>query len=528
LPGDPASDLTAELAETWRLGRTGQSVAALSRAKVLFQQARDAGDTVSTASSLTQIAWFCLQLGQAEHGLDAAIAAKRLYVRGGNITGEAHAAAIFSWLLLEMGLNEEAYEEAGQAVELAEAQDEPGVLAYALNAKASVLMYARQPLLSGPLLERAIELMQSRGEPSAVALFLINLAYGQVTCGEIAEQEGRLDEGRDWRETAVKTNDIAIVTAESGGDGWNLRTALCNGAEYHALLGRPEEAHAYLQRWLGVAGQPGMRERIHYLYTLGELLTRTGELSAALDICREAVALADATTHVNHQANTVRRLGDIHEAMGDFQAALAMHKRYHGLYEVQLSEATRRRAHIADIRLENGRLRAEAERLADEAARDGLTGLPNRRSFDQMMAAMAGTELALGILDLDFFKSVNDRFSHVVGDAVLRRTADLLAARASADLRAFRLGGEEFALVFPNHGLDYAVTRCEAICSDIAVMDWQDLAAGLAITASIGVAIGPAGSALMAAADRRLYRAKAAGRNRVTGDEPPEVRQATG
>lgn len=515
MSGEFAPDLNAELAKCWRLGHTGQSARALSRAKMLFQRAREADDTPATASVLTQIAWYSLQLGHPENGLESAIAAKRLSLRCANRTGEAHAAAICSWLLIEMGLNEEAYDEAEQAVALAEGQDDPGVLAYAYNSKAIVHMYARQPLLAAPLLERALDLTEDLGEPSATALFLINLAYGEVTQAEQSEQEGDIARGANWREAALLTNDRAIATAEAGGDGWNLRTALCNGAEYLALLDRPEQAQAYLDRWAMVAGEPGLREQIHYLYTLGELLTRTGALEAALKVCQEAMALADTTTHLDHQANTVRRLADIHEAMGNYQTALTLQKRYQMLYEMRLNEVTRRRAHIAEIRLENGRLRAAAERLAEAAASDGLTGLPNRRSFDERFAALDGAEISLAILDLDYFKSVNDRYSHAVGDAVLRRTAELLAARSTPDLQVFRLGGEEFALIFPRHGLDYAATRCEAIRSDIAALNWRDLADGLAVTASIGVAVGASGSALMASADRRLYLAKAAGRNCV-------------
>ncbi|SEQ02120.1 diguanylate cyclase (GGDEF) domain-containing protein [Devosia sp. YR412] len=516
--------LSDELAESWRLACSGQSVVALSRAKLLFKRLQDSGDDRAIAACLTQIAWFCLQLGQAEHGLDCAYAAKRLWGRCEDTSGEVHATAIASWLLLEMGLTEEAFEEADRALELAERQSDPAMLARALNAKAIVLMYSRQPELSGPLLDRAMDLVEMHQEPGLMALLLINRAYGQVTSAEMAEFEGDAEAGRHWRDLAVDTNDAAIAAAEASGDGWNLRTALCNGAEYHVLLDRPEQAHDYLGRWAGVAGEPGLRERIHLLYTKGEVLTLTGRLAEALEICEQAVALADGTTHTDHQANAVRRLSDVHEAMGNFEAALALHKRYHGLYERQLSEVTRRRAHVADIRDETSKLRAAAERLAEEAAHDGLTGLSNRRSFDQAMLGLEGTEFALAIVDLDFFKSVNDLFSHVVGDAVLRQVGALLATHAENGVQAFRLGGEEFALIFPQDDLDSAARHCEAIRAEIAAVDWQALGEGLTVTASIGVATGSNGSALMSVADGRLYDAKAAGRNRVVSMDALEPR----
>lgn len=524
MSGESAQILSDELAECWRLACSGQSVAALTQVKSLFQQVKDSGDTRAIATCLTQIAWYCLQLGQAEQGLDCAFAARRLWARCEDASGEAHASAIASWLLVEMGLTEEGFEEAELALALAERQSDPAMLARALNAKAIVLMYSRQPELSEPLLERAIDLVEMHREPGLLALLLINRAYGQVSSAELAESQGDADAGRNWRDLAVETNDAAIAAAEATGDGWNLRTALCNGAEYHALLDRPDMAHAYLARWQAVAGEPGMRERIHHLYTTGELLTRTGALPQALAICEEAAELAETTTHANNQANAARRLSDVHEAMGNFETALALHKRYHVLYELQLSEATRRRAHVADIRQETGKLRARADRLAEEAAHDGLTGLLNRRSFDKALVELEGKEFALALLDLDFFKSVNDLYSHVVGDAVLQRIAALLEARCGPHMQAFRVGGEEFALLFPKDTHAQVTQRCEAVRADIAGVDWHELGEGLTVTASIGVASGSGGLVLMAMADSRLYAAKAAGRNCVVSTDVAEVR----
>lgn len=153
---------------------------------------------------------------------------------------------------------------------------------------------------------------------------------------------------------------------------------------------------------------------------------------------------------------------------------------------------------------------------------DSLTELPNRRSFDQQLAlewaraARDGTPISLLMIDLDHFKDVNDRHGHPMGDRVLQQVSGLfIAALKHVTDLVFRWGGEEFAVILPGTEADAAVREAEAVRICVAENDTP-----LSVTVSIGVAsVTPAegGSAenLTAEADRALYRAKSAGRNRV-------------
>jgi diguanylate cyclase (GGDEF)-like protein len=150
------------------------------------------------------------------------------------------------------------------------------------------------------------------------------------------------------------------------------------------------------------------------------------------------------------------------------------------------------------------------------AERDPLTGLWNRRRSDAELATVLGTgrRACVALLDLDHFKQVNDTFSHAVGDDVLRRVADLLRGAAG---HAGRQGGEEFLLLLPG-GLDEATRACEAIRQTLERYAWQTVAAGLRVTASIGVTElrpGEDANTGVSRADDLLYAAKHAGRNRV-------------
>ena len=168
----------------------------------------------------------------------------------------------------------------------------------------------------------------------------------------------------------------------------------------------------------------------------------------------------------------------------------------------------------------------EIEALARLALCDPLTGLANRRAFEDALAqevaraAAAGAPLAVVALDVDHFKRVNDAHGHAVGDAVLAE----VAARAHAALRGgdllARVGGEEFAAILPGASLAQAREAAERIRARIAAAPILAAGASLAVTASLGCAsLSPddrGGDSLLARADARLYEAKAAGRDRVS------------
>lgn len=170
---------------------------------------------------------------------------------------------------------------------------------------------------------------------------------------------------------------------------------------------------------------------------------------------------------------------------------------------------------------------AEGRQLAELALasrRDALTGLANRRAFDEDLArevaraARDGTPLSVIVLDLDRFKAVNDAHGHAAGDAVLRA----VAARAAAVLRAghllARLGGEEFGVVLAGADLGQAAAAAERLRAAVAASPVDAAGRALHVTASLGCATlspGEAAEALVARADARLYAAKHAGRDRV-------------
>lgn len=156
---------------------------------------------------------------------------------------------------------------------------------------------------------------------------------------------------------------------------------------------------------------------------------------------------------------------------------------------------------------------------------DDLTGLPNRRSILQsVQRAMPGrgepgAGLAVALFDLDHFKAINDTHGHPVGDEVLRQFGAVVEREMRGDDRLGRFGGEEFLLLLRGvrSGAD-AVQVAERMRAAVADHTWQALAPGLAVTASVGVALARPGDtpeALIARADLALYEAKREGRDRT-------------
>lgn len=180
--------------------------------------------------------------------------------------------------------------------------------------------------------------------------------------------------------------------------------------------------------------------------------------------------------------------------------------------------------------------RREAEQRSF-AMSDPLTGLMNRRAFadfaNRMSRRRTGfrSSLALLVLDLDHFKSVNDRFGHEVGDRMLKAFADVAENNVRPSDQLFRMGGEEFCFALPETPLVEAIAVAERIRKAFEATHIET-GAGLArATVSIGIAATQFAvevEVLLAAADAAVYEAKARGRNRVVAAEPNSMLRSNG
>ncbi len=140
-------------------------------------------------------------------------------------------------------------------------------------------------------------------------------------------------------------------------------------------------------------------------------------------------------------------------------------------------------------------LRRESEQAHEASMRDALTDTFNRRFLNKALAELtarrgsqAQCDTCVALVDLDLFKQVNDTYGHPMGDRVLQQVVELLQVDLTSDAFCARYGGEEFVLVLPGSELAAAVALCERARSRIETHDWQQLAVGMRVTVSIGVA----------------------------------------
>ena len=211
---------------------------------------------------------------------------------------------------------------------------------------------------------------------------------------------------------------------------------------------------------------------------------------------------------------------------------LRLETRNRDIREVQVSSnqylVDGRRFMQCNIRDNTGRRQAadELKRLREQATRDVLTGLVNRRFLEESLerelhrSRRAHTSLGLAMLDLDRFKQFNDAFGHAAGDALLTQVGAVLGSAMRKSDIACRYGGEEFVIVFRDTSIDDAcrhVEQIRAMIRGLAVRHGNRLLGCITVSAGVATAPDHGGSVrqLLASADDAMYRAKRDGRNRL-------------
>lgn len=260
-----------------------------------------------------------------------------------------------------------------------------------------------------------------------------------------------------------------------------------------------------------------------------ELSTLLGDMQSFLGEAGE-----NASQYGEHLQNLVKQVGDASSAEdlralvgGVLQETHRMEK-HNGELERRLGESAEK---ISDL----------SERLEDvrrESMTDALTGLANRKCFDQRLREGAaeseaeGIDLCLMMVDIDYFKKFNDTYGHPMGDQVLKLIGSVLSDSVKGRDTPARYGGEEFGIILPRTQLKDALKIAEQIRATVANKKITKRSSGEAlgqITLSIGVAQYRVGEALgdfLVRADEALYTAKRSGRNQVISEDAAQSLEA--
>jgi len=164
-------------------------------------------------------------------------------------------------------------------------------------------------------------------------------------------------------------------------------------------------------------------------------------------------------------------------------------------------------------------LSTRLQQAESEARNDPLTGLPNRRRLAEFLKHFEHSEFCFLIIDIDFFKKINDAYGHDVGDEVLQQLAIILKESIRDTDLVARIGGEEFCIVFPNTNIEISISLANKLRQSVATHGFHTQSGSIDVTISIGVSEHTGNmshSDTFKAADQALYQSKKQGRNRVS------------
>ncbi len=259
----------------------------------------------------------------------------------------------------------------------------------------------------------------------------------------------------------------------------------------------------------------------------------------------DRIVIARLLTKVNlmlkeitgHVLETEGDLAGHGQALGNLTGQLSGINDYEGIQTIidQMLDQTRalvqsgstlqRRMKVSSEDL--GQLQMELEKSQKEARTDSLTGLANRRGLEKRLeierirARQNNTPFSVILIDIDYFKKVNDTYGHLVGDSLLRGISRILREQIRRNDLAARYGGEEFLIVLPDTGISGARAAAEKIKTELSAREWKLKESGEPmglITVSMGIAlyaVDESDNEVIHRADTALYQAKSQGRNRI-------------
>ncbi len=449
--------------------------------------------------------------------------------------GEGHALHGQAWILDVLGLYQQALRGHFEAFEAFE-RLEPESVAGPLSGIAHVYVSLGQPAKALSYARRAGEASRGstrRQRDEATALRITGLAHKAE--GDLAAAEQ------------------AFLASYERADAFDRSLALLNLGELYLEQDRHDEALARYQACVDeLPAQLRGRVLADALIGLGRVYLGHEDAERALVPLTEAVALGTSSGALRSTASAHQVMVQALKRLERWRQALEHHEAFHELNERALLQLSDRRTQLLTVQLDVERLKREREvdqlrnvelarayadlselhqqlelqaaRLEHLARTDELTGLPNRRAFEERLhtefqrARRSAESLSVLMLDLDDFKAVNDTYTHVVGDAVLRTTARaLLDCMREVDMCA-RIGGEEFVVLLPDTDLQGAVKVAEKVVECVRSHNLQLRLSEVTVTASVGAATlldDGDSDELVARADGMLYEAKRNGKNRV-------------
>lgn len=503
------------LLQAQRALQRGDVAQSQSLSKAALQHAQDTLDLQTQAQALLCLAHGDRMVSRFRRAQETAQRAASLFEIAGDHVGESEALSVVAHTLGVMGHSEEGVESALLAVKLNEG-GEPLSVGMSYNYLGLAYACAFSFDKADAALQHSIDLLDGNGLWTEAHLPRINQRTMEITrCffdryyhGEFRSLQRLADlRHAHARATQVPSNLLVFQGAQLK---TQVMLGLADGFEA-CWLGQWDLA----QQNADFAQSVQARGDSNPSVTLLEIWLRV-EIAWARADWAQAEAQAQRMLEMANQIDNEHMVGiayllsaQVLSAQGKDRLAQAF-LRALKLRENNLRlEAIRSREERIEWQLKARASQANARRLAEEAQRlqqlvleDALTGLFNRRHLEDMVPEMLrrgqerGLSSAMAFVDVDHFKQINDNFSHRVGDAVLKSLATILRSFVREGDVPVRLGGDEFVVAFAHVEERDAEGLAQRIHEAVRSFDWDALHPGLAVTASVGVAVAEAGDTL--------------------------------
>jgi diguanylate cyclase (GGDEF)-like protein len=512
---------------------------ALAEAIRSHEIARSLGEAGLCARARALQGAVSLHRGDLRSALGLAVEAERLAEGSDDTTARSEVAALKGQLNFFTGSYAEALSQAELSIQLADQVGDPDLRIFAR--RSACLVVGNVGVRDWrDRLEELLQLTLVCGDRWEEAISRNDLACYHQQAGDVAAAQREIDRALAVAHTITSANRFALAIihstrADIGLLAGRAQDALADAELSIALQTDNAEPNPYV---LGVTIRAEVQARMALGQFDGAQQSGEGALAWLGDRVPQTRSLILSTV-----ATALREAGRVEEAYEALARAAELERQgFRELSELQLSleratlETTAARSESDALAAKNrqlaeahaelehraGQLEELQEQLREQAERDWLTGLHNRRYLARALEHLTDERVAvpfsLAVLDLDHFKSINDRFGHGAGDQVLVRVAGLLCDVLRDSDIIVRSGGEEFLVLMPLTDARAATACCERILDAIHDEDWEAIAAGLTVTTSAGVASthNPRKlEALVKLADQRLYEAKHAGRDCV-------------